>query len=132
MNAFEAVQLLKARQNLILKGLPPDLLSEYREIESAVRHIDWLIVQKGADAQIKPFPLLRRLVSQAEDEGHRPSRTPLAQRRMVLREYLSNNGPSSRSQILLHTRIPPGSLSLLLTQGEFERNPEGLWQLKEP
>jgi hypothetical protein len=133
MNAFEAVRILRARQNAILEALPSELRAEYLEIESAIRHIDTLIVANGARMEIPADfnPRLRQLLAGGASEQDRPNRVSLTQRRLALREYLASFGPAPRGQILRHTRIPPGTLSALLTEDEFERSEDGLWRLRE-
>src|SRR5262245_61299053 len=121
MDAFTLVRLLKARQNAILDSLPQELRDEYFEIDALIRRIDSLIWTNGAEVKIDLTPRQQNLLDQGTAVP-RPSRTPLAQRREALRDYLRMRGSAARGQILADTRIPPGTLSALLNEAEFERD----------
>jgi hypothetical protein len=129
MDAFTMVRTLKARQNAIIDSLPPELRDEFFEIEALIRRIDTLIVEHGAKVKIDVTPRLQHLLEQPEAVP-RPGRTPLAERREVLRSYLQARRRAPRGQILRETRIPPGTLSALLTEEEFEKDDEGFWRLR--
>jgi hypothetical protein len=64
-----------------------------------------------------------------QGEGHR---VPLAERRESLVAYLRRKGAASRAEILEATKMPPGSLGVLLTHGAKEgwlsRTESGLWR----
>ena len=130
MDAFKMVRLLRARQNEILEAMPPAQLAEYRELDAMVRAIDRLILEAGAGAQVEMTPRLEKMLTAKDVEAAKPSRVPLTVRREQLWQYLREKGPSSRAQLLLHTGIPPGTLSTLLNEDATE-NKDGLWRLKE-
>jgi hypothetical protein len=57
-------------------------------------------------------------------------RTPFAEHRQRLIQFLANNGPATRNEITAITGIPPGSLSALLTNADFESAGKGYWRLQ--
>jgi hypothetical protein len=131
MEAFDMVRVLKARQNAILEALPPELLSEFREIEATLRYIDEQLVKHGPGVKVDVGPRIQQLLEQP-DSPLKAVRVPLAIRRIALQEYLARHGPASRADILLNTRMPPGTLSVLLNEPHVERGEDGLWRLKQP
>jgi hypothetical protein len=131
MDAFDMVRLLRVRQNAILDCLPDALCREYQEIESAIRHIDGLLAEKGAAVKIDLPSRVREILEQRGGVNLQPSRVPLVQRRLVLEDYLRTFGPAKRGQILMNTKIPPGTLSTLLQNVLFEKTTDGLWRIKE-
>lgn len=131
MEAFEVVRRLRARQAELVEALPPALLREYHEIESTVKSLDRLILENGAATQVEEAPRLRQMMSLVEGAGRGAVRVALAERREALREYLRANGPTQRGQILEDTGIPPGTLSVLLTESAFQRVGPGVWRLMD-
>jgi hypothetical protein len=145
VHAFEVIRTLKARQSAILDSLPVELRDEYLEIESFVRYADQVVFQNGASVRL-PIPerfqhlFTRSHMSPDDHEAVAAARTrlllagrvTLGQRREALRRYLASFGPATRGRILRDTGIPPGTLSTLLTEDEFEKSEDGLWQLGKP
>jgi hypothetical protein len=130
MRAFEIVRQLRAKQRTILDRLPDELRDQYDEIEAALRHIDSVIAERGAVTEMIVPRRVQEILDQ-DSANLQPSRVSLSQRRSILEQYLRDYGPAKRGQILLNTKIPPGTLSVLLQEDAFERTTDGLWRLKE-
>ncbi len=61
----------------------------------------------------------------------RPKRLPLSLQKLKLIAFMQKHGPVPRSFIAANTNIPAGSLSVLLSEEEFEQVERGIWRLRE-
>lgn len=129
MDAFEMVRQLRARRNAIINHLPAPLQKELEEIDATIREIDDVLRRRGHQIDVSVPDPVAHLVDTTVVPP-RPSRRPLAHRREALREYLAAKGLATRAQITADTGIPPGTLSALLTEPEFETVGSGLWRIQ--
>lgn len=130
MNGFQIVRRLKARRSAILEHLPPHLLTEFEEIEAAIRQIDLLLQKEGQNVDV---PIPTRFAGLVDDDTRaKETRTPLAQRRQTLYDFLSRRGPATRAEILAGTDIPQGTLSALLSDEMFVKVEENKWAARRP
>jgi hypothetical protein len=130
VDAEELIRLWSDRRREILKTLPPDLLVEYRRLGVLIRGMR---AQQYADAR-------KSLQSNAqeEQEAYRLTRQDsmrlrisLDDHREALIAFLAVHGPSARGEIVRRTKIPSGSLSILLQDQRFEQVKHGLWRLRK-
>jgi hypothetical protein len=73
---------------------------------------------------------LNRRLGAIERGADGTNRVPLSQRHAALETYLRSHGPTRRSRILRDTKIPPGTLSVLLQDKAFSRAAGGLWSVR--
>ncbi len=117
---FEVVRLLKAKKAA--------LLEEVDRIDRMILEIDTLLVKGGhqPEPDIQTTPKRER-VNQIEAIVRR-SRDHSRSR---LVEFLMRTGQATRQDILAQTGIPPGTLSALLGEDQFESREHGVWRLKQ-
>jgi hypothetical protein len=137
-SAAELVRRWRTRRLQILKTLPPELLAEYVKLGKLIKgvRLEQIQIEKEAnggviDLSLATFSLPEGVTGTLTDPDTGASvRIPLALRRKQLAEFLKKNGPSTRNEISKGIAIPEGSLSILLSQSEFEQKSRGVWGLK--
>jgi hypothetical protein len=116
--SHELIARWRLRQQAILELLPPDLLAEYRRLDDLIAAVQAEESQIGREQMFVGTIVAR-------------PRTPLSFHRKRLADFLRDHGPATRVKITSGTRIPMGSLSELLSGGEFEQRERGLWGLRK-
>lgn len=122
------IQRWRQRRRDILKTLPANLLTEYRELGIALRRVQAEQLQISKDRRVQS----EGAYATEKESGLfvPPPRIPLATHRKKLIEFLSKHGQATRTEITAKTGIPAGSLSELLSGDEFKQLQRGFWALK--
>jgi hypothetical protein len=104
------IRLWKERRGEILKELAqtsPELVAEYQKLGRYIR------------------------ATRAAENNLLAIRRSLPEHRQKLVEFLKEHGPATRAEITAKVGIPPGSLSTVLLQPDFQQHGRGFWALKE-
>jgi hypothetical protein len=129
MSTTQLLNRWRDRQKEILETLSPDLLAEYRKLGELIETVE--------DEEDKNAREIKTSGQKTNKEHIVPAnffppipRVPLSVHKKKLIDYLKKHGPSTRGEISAGAAIPPGSLSELLSEKEFEQHERGFWGLR--
>lgn len=99
------------RQQEIIELLPPELLVEYRQLQSLIEEVQRTVEECGNTVG---------------------SHTPMTIHKQKLIDLLTKDGPVSRLEINTRLSIPAGTVGALLDDPAFTRISRGVYGLTSP